>query len=130
MNYRSSTDFLNGAVTRVLLLFDRPSYDIKCNHSWSKQNLPENPNVQNIFAWYIKTARGRGRGGGGCSKLTTSLVNVSLKIKTLILQINCYFLLEKKFPTKNNSVIAKDSHIFPTKNNCLFDNVVGIYLTR
>ena len=26
MNYRSSTDFLNGAVTRVLLLFDRPSY--------------------------------------------------------------------------------------------------------
>ena len=26
MNYLSSTDFLNGAVTRVLLLFDRPSY--------------------------------------------------------------------------------------------------------
>ena len=28
VNYRSSTDFLNGAVTRVLLLFDRPSYMI------------------------------------------------------------------------------------------------------
>ena len=25
---------------------------------------------------------------------------------------------------------AKDSHIFPTKNNWVFDNVVGIYLTR
>ena len=24
---------------------------------------------------------------------------------------------------------AKDSHIFPTKNNGVFDNVVGIYLT-
>ena len=33
--------------------------------------------------------------GAGCSKLTTSLVNVSLKFKTLILQIHCYFLLEK-----------------------------------
>ena len=35
------------------------------------------------------------RPGVGCSKLTTSLVNVSLKFKTLILQIHCYFLLEK-----------------------------------
>ena len=24
---------------------------------------------------------------------------------------------------------VKDSHIFPTKNNSIFDNVVGIYLT-
>ena len=24
---------------------------------------------------------------------------------------------------------AKDSHIFPTKNNSAFDNLVGIYLT-
>ena len=68
--------------------------------------------------------------GAGCSKLTTSLVNVSLKFKTLILQIHCYFLLEKCenllhiFPTS-----AKDSHIFPTKNNSVFDNLVGIYLT-
>ena len=33
--------------------------------------------------------------GAGCSKLTTSLVNVSLKLKTLKLQIHCYILLEK-----------------------------------
>ena len=24
---------------------------------------------------------------------------------------------------------AKDSHIFPTKNNNVFDNLVGVYLT-
>ena len=33
--------------------------------------------------------------GPSCSKLTTSLVNVSLKFQTLILQIHCYFLLKK-----------------------------------
>ena len=34
--------------------------------------------------------------GTSCSKLTTSLVNVSLKFQKLILQIHCYFLLKKK----------------------------------
>ena len=33
--------------------------------------------------------------GPGCSKLTTSLVNVSLKFQTLISQICQYFLLKK-----------------------------------
>ena len=33
--------------------------------------------------------------GVGCSKLTMSLVNISLKFQTLILQIHCYFLLKK-----------------------------------
>ena len=33
--------------------------------------------------------------GPGCSKLTTSLVNVSLKFQTLISQIYQYFLLKK-----------------------------------
>ena len=33
--------------------------------------------------------------GASCSKLTTSLVNVSLKFQTLILQIHCHFLLKK-----------------------------------
>ena len=33
--------------------------------------------------------------GPSCSKLTTSLVNVSLKFQTLILQIHCHFLLKK-----------------------------------
>ena len=35
----------------------------------------------------------RKRTGPGCSKLTTSLVNVSLKFQTLISQIRQYFLL-------------------------------------
>ena len=52
------------------------------------------------------------RPGAGCSKLTTSLVNISLKFKTLIYQIHHYFF-----------------HIFPIKNNNVFDNLVGIYLT-
>ena len=34
------------------------------------------------------------RPGAGCSKLAT-LVNVSLEFKMYILQIHCYFLLEK-----------------------------------
>ena len=33
--------------------------------------------------------------GAGCSKLTTSLVNVSLKFQMLISEIYQYFLLEK-----------------------------------
>ena len=33
--------------------------------------------------------------GPGCSKLTTSLVNVSLKFQTLISEIRQYFLLKK-----------------------------------
>ena len=33
--------------------------------------------------------------GPSCSKLTTSLVNDSLKFQTGILQIHCYFLLIK-----------------------------------
>ena len=31
MTYYLSTDFMNGAVTRVLLLFDRPSYMDDCD---------------------------------------------------------------------------------------------------
>ena len=38
--------------------------------------------------------------GPSCSKLTTSLVNVSLKFQTLILQIHCNFLLKKFFQQK------------------------------
>ena len=33
--------------------------------------------------------------GPGCSKLTTSLVNISLKFQTLIFQIRQHFLLKK-----------------------------------
>ena len=38
---------------------------------------------------------GCSQSGPSCSKLTTSLVNVSLKFQTLITQIHCYFLLKK-----------------------------------
>ena len=64
--------------------------------------------------------------GAGCLKLTTSLVNVSLKFKTFKLQIHCYFCW------KNLRIFctAKDSHIFSTKNNSGFDNIVSIYLTN
>ena len=43
--------------------------------------------------WCIKLnpCCGLRRSGPGCSKLTTSLVNVSLKFQTLILQIHCNF---------------------------------------
>ena len=47
--------------------------------------------------------------GPGCSKLTTSLVNVSLKFQTLISQICQYFLskkFEKQFFNKNITVFG------------------------
>ena len=50
--------------------------------------------------------------GAGCSKLTTSLVNVSLKFKTLILQIHCYSLLEK---CENVLQCKRFSHVFQQK---------------
>ena len=49
--------------------------------------------------------------GSGCSKLTTSLVNVSLKFQTLISDIRQYFC--RKIVRKFCS--AKASLIFPTK---------------
>ena len=52
----------------------------------------------------------------------TSLVNDSLKFQTSILQIHCYFLLIK---CEN----PFDSHILSIKNNSVFSDVVGIYLT-
>ena len=43
----------------------------------------------------MKGKRNPGSSGPGCSKLTTSLVNVSLKFQMLISQICQYFLLKK-----------------------------------
>ena len=65
--------------------------------------------------------------GPSCSKLTTSLVNVSLKFQTLILQIHCYFFVEK-----NVRILctAKNSHIFSTKNNGVFVTLADICLTN
>ena len=52
--------------------------------------------------------------GPDCLKLTTSLINVSLKFQTLISQIYQYFLLK--------NVSAKASFIFSTK--------ISVYLVR
>ena len=59
------------------------------------------------------------RSGPGCSKLTTSLVNDSLKFQTLISQICQYFLL-KKCKKLLQLCSAKASLIFSTKNVSVF----------
>ena len=61
-----------------------------------------------------------------CSKLTTSLVNVSLKFQTLILQIHCYFLLKKCA----NPLRCKEFSHFSTKNNSVFVTLSDICLTN
>ena len=53
------------------------------------------------------------------------LVNDSLKLQMAILQKHYYFLLKKC----ENPCMAKDSHIFSTKNNSVFAYVVGIYFS-
>ena len=58
--------------------------------------------------------------GPSCSKLTMSLVKVSLKFKTLILQIHCYFMLKK----------CENPHIFSTKNNSVFVTLADICFTN
>ena len=65
------------------------------------------------------------RSGTSCLKLTLLLVNIWLKFK------NKYYKYAAIFCWKNVRIFctAKDSHIFPTKNNSIFDNGVHIYLT-
>ena len=58
--------------------------------------------------------------GSGCSKLTTALVNVSLKFQKLISQIHKYFLLKK---------CEKASLIFSTKNVSVFGYKAVKHLT-
>ena len=53
--------------------------------------------------------------GPGCSKLTTSLVNKTLKFQTLISQIRQYFLL-KKF----EKLLQKLLLFFSTQNFSVF----------
>ena len=50
--------------------------------------------------------------GPDCSKLTTSLVNVSLKFQTLTSEIHQYFFIEKNWEV---FCIAKAYLIFSTK---------------
>ena len=66
------------------------------------------------------------RSGPGCSKLTTSLVNVSLKFQMLISQKHQYFLLkkcEKLLQCKSFFLI------FATKNFSVFGYKVVKHLT-
>ena len=51
--------------------------------------------IGHVCQIYIYAPRSITMSGASCSKLTTSLVNVSLKFQTLIIQIHCYFLLKK-----------------------------------
>ena len=64
--------------------------------------------------------------GPSCSKLTTSLVNVSLKFQTLILQIH-YFLLKK---CENPLQCKGFSHFFNQKKNSVFVTLADICLTN
>ena len=56
--------------------------------------------------------------GPGCSKLTTLLVNVSLKFQTLISQIHHYFLLKKKCVKLLHCKIF--SHFINKKYQCIW----------
>ena len=55
--------------------------------------------------------------GPGCSKLTTSLVNVSLKFQTLISEIWQYFLLKKY---EKLLQCKSFSHFFNKKFQCIW----------
>ena len=55
--------------------------------------------------------------GAGCSKLTTALVNVSLKFQMLISQIRQYFLLKK---CERLLQCKSFSHFFNKKFQCMW----------
>ena len=55
--------------------------------------------------------------GQGCSKLTTSLVNVSLKFQTLITEVYQYFLLKKCEKLLQGKSL---SHFFNKKFQCIW----------
>ena len=64
--------------------------------------------------------------GPGCSKLTTSLVNETLKFQTLISQIFQYFLLKK---CEKLLQCKSFSHFFNKKNFSVFGYKVIKHLT-
>ena len=63
--------------------------------------------------------------GPGCSKLTTSLVNVSLKFQPLISEIFQYFLLKKS----EKLLQCKSFSLFSTKNFSVFGYKVVKHLS-
>ena len=92
----------------VETLFQRSGHSFRQNGSLDEVLFDE--------VSYIPTYQWTWITGPGCSKLKTSLVNVSLKFQTLISQICQYFLLEnvKIFCS------AKASLIFSRKNFSVF----------
>ena len=73
----------------------------------------------------VNKRRAKKKSGPGCSKLTTSLVNVSLKFQMLISEIHQYFLLKNV----RSFCSAKASLIFSTKNISVFGYNVVKHLT-
>ena len=59
--------------------------------------------------------------GSDCSKLKTSLVNVSLKLQLLISELHSYFFFEK--------ILEVSVFFFLTKNICVFGYKVEKHLT-
>ena len=82
--------------------------------------LPHPPLITNKYLFTAGLTE-FSRPGPGCSKLTTSLVNVSLKFQMLISEICQYFLLKK--------CSAKASLIYSTKNFSVFGYKVVKHLT-
>ena len=67
---------------KIISLKNKPHLVRGCHESCFPQNIGKTMLV--LVSW------------AGCSKLTTSLVNVSLKFQTLISEICQYFLLKKR----------------------------------
>ena len=64
--------------------------------------------------------------GAGCSKVMTSLVNVSLIFQTLISEIYQYFMLK----TCEKLLHCKSFSHFSTKNSSVFSNKVVKHLMK
>ena len=95
----------------------------------------EDPHGPSISLFVGNLPTGLSFHGASCLKLMMPLVNDSLKFQMAILQIHCHLLLKKcenalhcKGFSKNVRIlcIAKDSHIFSTKNNSVFALEVDI----
>ena len=91
-------------------------------NSYEQYNFTRTSLTTYIFVPYNAIGGARGgnilnRTGPGCSKLTTSLVNVSLKFQTLISQIGRYFL-SKKFVKLLHC--KSFSHFFNKKFQCIW----------
>ena len=84
--------------------------------------------IRHSFYRLIRETNGQIQIGTSCSKLTTSLVNVSLKFKTKYFKSTVYFLLEKcEKSFALQKIFTFKKKIYKKQTNRGFDNVVGIY---